>query len=141
MQAWKEDVYHTVWILKGEHMSCHTGSASRHEFRESPAILSPPKIALSEKCLTVILARDEDQYCAYCPDLDLVTEMQTPEEAIEDMLEAMEDYAEEYLNDLERYHKSPNRAHHLPYVRAIAGCQDMWELRMLIEILHGRIHL
>lgn len=101
----------------------------------------PPKIALSEKRLTVILAKDEAQYCAYCPELDLVTEMPTIEAAIEDMLEAMQDYAEEFLNDLELYRKSPNRAHHLPYIRMIEACQDTWDLRMMIEILHGRIYV
>ena len=40
----------------------------------------PPKISLSEKRLTVILARDEALVCAFCPELDLVTEMATPNE-------------------------------------------------------------
>ena len=122
-------------------MPSRTASASSNKGDEAQAALSLPKIELTEKCLTVILATDQAQYCAYCPELDLVTEVPTPEEAIEDMLEAMQDYAEEYLSDLELYRKSPNRAHHLPYVRAIAACQDTWDLRMLIEILHGRIHL
>ena len=112
------------------------GSASN-----SGGAVSPPKIALSEKRLTVIVARDEDQYCAYCPELDLVAEMATPEDAMNDMLEAMQDYADEYLNELTLYHQSPNRAHHLPYVRLIAECEDSWDLRMLIEILHGRIYV
>lgn len=68
-----------------------------------------------EKKLTVILARDKDGFCAYCPELDLVTEMPAAEEALEDMVEAMEDYSAEYLADLELYANSPNRAHHLPY--------------------------
>jgi hypothetical protein len=103
--------------------------------------MAPPKIELAEKSLTVILALDGDQYCAYCPEMDLTTEMPTPEEAVEDILEAMQDYAAEYLGELDLYRKSPNRAHHLPYVRAVAACRDPWDLRMLVEILHGRIHL
>ena len=120
-------------------MASHPAPAPQDGAGDAQA--SPPKIALSEKRLTVILAKDEDQYCAYCRELDLVSEMPTSEEAMEDMLEAVQDYAEEYLEDLELYRKSPNRAHHLPYIRAIAECQDSWDLRMLIEILHGRIYL
>jgi len=108
---------------------------------QTESLISPPKIALSEKRLMVIVARDEDQYCAYCPELDLVTEMATPEDAMEDMLDAMQDYAAEYLDELELYRNSPNRAHHVPYVRLIAECEDRWDLRMLIEIVHGRVHL
>ncbi len=100
-----------------------------------------PKISLSEKCLTVILARDEALVCAFCPELDLVTEMATPDEALKDMLEAMQDYAEEYLEELEIYQNGPNRSHHLPYIQAIAGCEDVWDLRMLIEIQHGRVQV
>ena len=121
-------------------MSFQNASASEKRDQESAA-LSPPRIELAEKCLTVILAMDGEHYCGYCPELDLVTEMPTPEEVIDDMLESMQEYTEEYLNDLDLYCKSPNRAHHLPYVRAVATCRDKWNLRMLIEILHGRIHV
>ena len=99
----------------------------------------PPKISLSEKRLTVILARDEALICAFCPELDLVTEMATPNEALEDMLEAMQDYAAEYLEELAIYQNAPNRGHHLPYIQAIAACKDTWDIRMLIEIQHGRL--
>jgi len=107
----------------------------------TPELAMPPKIDMNEKRLTIILAIDERQYCAYCPELDLVTEMPSPEKAIQDMLEAMEDYAEEYTQELELFSSSPNRAHHLPYVRSIAACQDLWDLRMLTEIIHGRVHV
>ena len=100
-----------------------------------------PKISLSEKRLTVILARDEALVCAFCPELDLVTEMPTPNEALEDMLEAVQDYAAEYLEELEIYQNSPNRGHHLPYIQAIAACKDAWDIRMLIEVHHGRIQV
>ena len=98
-----------------------------------------PKISLFEKRLTVILARDGAMVCAFCPELDLVTEMATPDEALADMLEAMRDYAEEYLGDLELYQNSLNCAHHLPYIREIAACKDAWDVRMPIEIQQGRI--
>ena len=103
--------------------------------------VSVPRILTFEKRLTVILARDEDKYCAFCPELDLVTEMVSPEEALEDMVEAMKDYAEEYLNEYELYSKSPNRAHHLPYIKAIASCKNDWDIKMLIEVQYGLVHI
>lgn len=100
-----------------------------------------PRIMLQEKMLSILLALDGEKYCAFCPELDLVTEMDNPEDAIEDMIEAMKDYAQEYLNEVELYAASPNRAHHLPYIRAISSCKSDWELRMLIEIKHGLVHV
>ena len=49
----------------------------------------------------------------------------------------IEGVAEEYLEDLEIYENSPNRAHHLPYIQAIAACKDVWDIRMLIETIQA----
>ncbi len=103
--------------------------------------MGTPKIMVQEKTLTILLAVDEGKYCAYCPELDLVTEMDTPDEAIEDIIEAIKEYADEYIADLQLYSNSPNRSHHLPYVEAIKNCKTDWELRMLIEIKHGLVHV
>lgn len=103
--------------------------------------MEEPRIMLQEKVLSVLLALDGDNYCAYCPELDLVTEMNTHEEAIEDIIEAIKDYVKEYMEDIELYAKSPNRAHHLPYIKAISACKTDWDLRMLIEIKHGLVHV
>ena len=103
--------------------------------------MGEPKIMIQEKTLSVLLAIDGKKFCAYCPELDLVTEMDTSEEAIEDIIDAIKDYANEYMNDFELYSKSPNRAHHLPYIEAIKSCKTDWELRMLIEIKHGLVHV
>ena len=102
---------------------------------------SLPRIHLCEKRLSILMARDGDYYCAYCPELDLVTEMDTPESALKDILEAMRDYAEEYMNEGSLYSSSPNRAHHLPYIKEIFSCKTEWDLRMLIEVSYGIIHI
>jgi len=111
------------------------------EVTASKKSFSVPKILTYEKRLTVILARDEETFCAYCPELDLVTEMPNAEEALEDLIEAMKDYAEEYISDLELYSNSPNRAHHLPYIKAIASCKNDWEIKMLLEVQYGLVHV
>ncbi|MBI5187579.1 MAG: hypothetical protein HZA07_00680 [Nitrospirae bacterium] len=105
--------------------------------------LKEPKIMISEKRLTILLARDEaeDKYCALCPELDMVTEMDTADEALEDMVDAIKEYAEEYMAELELYSKSPNRAHHLPYIKEIASCKTDWELWTLLEIRHGIVYI
>lgn len=112
-------------------------------FSESQKIAylsSIPRIEISEKRLTVIIAKDEDGYCAHCPELDLVTELDSPELALIDIKEAMRDYAEQYLAEIELYKQSTNRAHHLPYVCAIAACKTDWELNMLLEVRYGAVH-
>jgi predicted RNase H-like HicB family nuclease len=103
--------------------------------------MGEPRIMMQEKRLSILLALDGEKFCAYCPELDLVTEMDTPEEAIADMIEAIKDYAEEYMEDFELYSKSPNKAHHLPYIKAISSCKTDWDLRMMIEIKHGLVHV
>ncbi|MEW6542143.1 MAG: hypothetical protein AB1411_00875 [Nitrospirota bacterium] len=99
-----------------------------------------PKILLSEHRLTILLAKDNGSYCAKCPELDLVTQLPTADEALEDLIEAIKDYAREYLRDRKLYATSPNRSHHLPYVEAVAACKTDWDLRTLIEIKHGFVH-
>ena len=100
-----------------------------------------PKIVVAEPRLTVLLAKDNGSYCAKCPELDLVTQLPTAEAALADLIEAMRDYAAEYLRDRKLYAASPNRAHHLPYGEAIASCKTDWDLRALIEIRHGFVHI
>lgn len=100
-----------------------------------------PRIVVSEPRLTVLLGKDNGSFCAKCPELDLVTQLPSADAALADLLEAMRDYAAEYLRDRDLYARSPNRAHHLPYVEAIAACKTDWDLRSLIEIQHGFVHL
>lgn len=99
-----------------------------------------PSIVVTEPRLTVLLAKADGSYCAKCPELDLVTQLPTAEEALEDLLEGIREYAEEYLRDVKVYASSSNCAHHLPYVEAIATCNTDWDLRALIEIKHGFVH-
>jgi len=69
----------------------------------------------SEK-LTAIIEPSEEVYVATCPELDLATEGNTPEEALDDLIDMAMDYAEQYMEEFELFSKSPNRAAHKPYV-------------------------
>ena len=70
---------------------------------------------VSEK-LTAIIEPSEGVYVATCPELDLVTEGNTLEEALDDLIDMTMDYAEQYMEEFELFSKSPNRAAHKPYI-------------------------
>ncbi len=46
--------------------------------------------------LTILLIQDDGRVMAKCAELDLVTEMDTPQEALHAMVEMIREYAEDY---------------------------------------------
>lgn len=106
-----------------------------------------PKRAASNKIfcpapiLTILLIKDDGRIMAKCPELDLVTEMDTPQQALHAMIEMIQEYAEDYRARESVFVSSPNRAHHKPYIDRVLACRDEWELWELIEIRHGRLQL
>ena len=102
---------------------------------QSHEILCPAPI------LTVLVIHDDGRFMAKCPELDLVTEMDTPQQALYAIVEMIREYAEDYRARESVFAASPNRAHHKPYVARILACRDEWELWELIEVRHGRLHL
>jgi len=96
-----------------------------------------PEIELREKCISVIIAKTKYGYCAYCPELDLVTELHTIDTAFKDIIEAIKDYTKEYMQDFNLYSNSPNRAHHVPYIQRITACKDDFALLSITEIRYG----
>jgi hypothetical protein len=85
--------------------------------REPVAILP---IANLELHLTANLEFADDQWNAYCPELDLTTAADSEASAIDDLTRLAVEYAAEYLTDFDVYVNSANRAQHLPYVLGIA---------------------
>ena len=73
---------------------------------------------VSEK-LTALIEPSEGVYVATCPELDLATEGNTPEETLDDLIDMAVDYAEQYMEEFELFSKSPNRAAHKPYILEI----------------------
>jgi len=76
--------------------------------------------ALIDPHLTAQLEWADGQWCAFCPELDLVTAGDTEEEALMDLAELAVEYAEDYLGDFAFYANSPDRADHLSYVLTVA---------------------
>jgi len=78
-------------------------------------------IILKERAtaLTAIVEPCEGRYVIVSPELDLATEGDTPEAAFEDLVDMVIDYAEQYMEQYDRFSKSPNRAAHAPFIRVI----------------------
>jgi predicted RNase H-like HicB family nuclease len=91
--------------------------------------------------LTVYILRDDGRFMAKCPELDLVTEMDTREEVLDGIVEMIEEYAEDYHSRIKEFSKSPNRAHHKPYVEMIIACKTKWDLLELISVKRGHLQL
>ena len=85
--------------------------------REPVAMLPIANLGLR---LTAQLAFADEQWSAYCPELDLAAASDTPESAVRELAQLAIEYAAEYLADFDIYVNSANRAGHLPYILAIA---------------------
>lgn len=93
-----------------------------------PVILKP-----IEKKLTAIIEPSEGVYVAFCPELDLATEGDTPAAALEDLIEMALDYADQYMAEFDRFSQSPNRTAHAPYIQAIHANPTSAGVRALFE--------
>ncbi len=62
---------------------------------------------------------ETNQYVAACPELDLAVAGDSEDEAIEELSEAIEEYAQDYLERLDLFANSPNRSAHLPLILSI----------------------
>lgn len=93
-----------------------------------PVVLKPAR-----RKLTAIIEPSEGVYVAFCPELDLATEGNTPEAALDDLIEMALDYAEQYMAEFERFSQSPNRAVHSPYIQAVHADPTPAGVRALFE--------
>jgi hypothetical protein len=96
---------------------------------------------ISVPILTVFIFKDDERYMAKCIELDLITEMDNPEEALKAIVEMIKEYAEDYKKREELFIKSPNRAHHKPYIDEILKCKNLWEIYQLIKVQYGYVYL
>lgn len=107
-------------------------AAAGAAYFEAPVYTSVP-------VLTVVIAKDQGRFRAHCIELDLLTEMDTAEAALNDLLVMMREYAEDYASRHELFLRSPNRAHHWPYIREILPCRDDWELLEKVTVRFGHV--
>ncbi len=93
-----------------------------------PVVLKP-----AQGKLTAIIEPSEGVYVAFCPELDLATEGDAPEVALDDLIEMALDYADQYMAEFDRFSQSPNRAAHAPYIQAIRANPTSAGVRSLFE--------
>jgi predicted RNase H-like HicB family nuclease len=100
-----------------------------------------PSQPLVKKKLTLELEYDPEthQYVAACPELDLATAGDREDEAVEDLVESMEEYVQDYLERLDLFASSPNRGAHLPLILSIASCASKADIRGLLAVPLKRI--
>lgn len=93
------------------------------------------------KKLTLELEYDSEthQYVAACPELDLAVAGDREEDAVEDLVEAIKEYAQDYLERLDLFAGSPNRGTHLPLILLIASCVSNADIRRLLAASSKRI--
>lgn len=77
---------------------------------------------------------DDGQYMACCPELDIFTTLDTEEEAVQDLVDAVKEYSERYMREFDLYANSANRAKHLPYVLAILFCENDEEVKRMMGL-------
>lgn len=99
------------------------------------------KYQLEIPLLSVCIFKDDNRFCAKCLELDLVTEMDNPNDALKAMVEMIKEYAQDYELRKDLFVKSPNRYHHLPYIERINNCKGDWDLLEQIEVRYGHIYL
>jgi len=104
---------------------------------ENMEMIILPKFQSSQsvaKKLTLEIEYDPEthQYVAACPELDLATAADREEEAVEDLVEAIKEYAQDYLERLDLFAGSPNRGAHLPLILLIASCVSKADIRRLL---------
>lgn len=93
-----------------------------------PVVMKP-----AQRKLTAIIEPSERVFVAFCPELDLATEGDSPSAALEDLIEMALDYAEQYMAEFDRFSQSPNRAAHATYIQALRANPTPEGARTLFE--------
>ena len=81
-------------------------------------VFSQPLVTLS-LALTAIIRPDDGHFSAYCPELDVITARPTTQEALDDLADMIEGYAEVYARDWETRYRFSRFASHRPFIQAV----------------------
>jgi len=100
-----------------------------------------PTLIARGPLLSVIIARDNGMFCGFCPELDIISELPSEAGVLQDMVEAIRNYAQEYKKYFRDYYRSSNRSHHWPYIKEILKTRSDWEIRKMFDIRYGDIHV
>ncbi len=89
-------------------------------------------LKVSEKNFEVI-KEDDGSYTVHYLSLDLLTNQDSYEEAVDDIVEQAKDYAVDFLEDIDLYLMDEARRGHLPFIIAIAKASSDEEIKLLLN--------
>lgn len=85
--------------------------------------LKPKKIAEDDG--SIILALDE---------IELYVNADTTEKAIEELIQDIKNYAQDYIQRPQLFLNAPNRRSHFPYILRVLLCDNDDEIKSLLEV-------
>lgn len=96
---------------------------------------------VKEYTFKVLLDEDQEEqiWIAELEGFDLVSHGKNKEEALQDLLNQLWDYAHEYFRDFETMYAAPNRKNHFPYVLNIILHDSQEQVRNMLECQVGEI--
>ena len=133
------DVVKELGFEQGEELVVFKASVAEHAEMVILPKFQPSQIGGKKLTLEMEYDPETHQYVAACPELDLATAGDIEEEAIEDLVEAMEEYAQDYLERLDLFASSPNRGAHLPLILSVASCASKADIHGLFAKPLNRI--
>lgn len=72
-------------------------------------------------------------------EMDIAANGNTKEEALDNLIANLQEYADEYYEEFEYWYSAPNRKSHLPYVLKILLLNDTKEISEMIKCQAGKI--
>lgn len=84
--------------------------------------------------LTIDVEYEDGVYSVYIPELDLLAWGEDLEEAKDELVDDVIEYAKDYMNRFNLFFNAPNRKHHLPYILRILLFDDKDQVKGLFTI-------
>ena len=95
---------------------------------------------LSEANIHLSFVKEEDgSIVVTCEEIeDLIASGDTKEEALNDFVNGLIEYAEEYYNEYELYSRAPNRKQHLPIVLRVLAADSAEDVKEMLVCQAGK---
>lgn len=88
-----------------------------------------------------VMKEDDGSYTASMEEIDILCNVESKADILDEMIEELKEYAEEYMDNFEMYYHSKNRRRHFPYVyKVIAHENDAEKLEDMIEVIEVEVN-
>ncbi|MBA1333962.1 MAG: Exoribonuclease R [Firmicutes bacterium] len=81
-----------------------------------------------------VIAEDDNSITLTVNELEIYANANTMEEAVQELINDLKQYAQDYIQRSQLFLHSPNRRAHFPYVLRIMLCDNDDEIRDLLEL-------